>query len=386
MAITASDIHNQSFSIDRKGYDVDEVDVFLEHVADEIDILNDTIAHLQDQLEADRFSGFDAPAASTVAITEVASATVDTSEYDAQLAQKDAIIADLERQLSDKRADDNAIAQALIIAQRSADEILAKANANATETIQDARDEAQRIIDRANTDRQDVIDAIRKLHSYHAIILAKNEPAKAFGIKTAETIWQAKRKCPDLRLVAPHRSEYVKFSRKCNELYLQYTDLVDPFGIDESFLDVTGSMHLFGSGEHIADELRRRMREEVGLTISVGVSFNRAFAKLGSDYKKPDGTTVFSRENFKQRVWTLPANTLLYVGKRASDRLNRLGVRTIGELAACDPAFIHSILGKNGDLLLRYARGEDDEPVRSFYAEREVKSVGIAVRCRAFNG
>ena len=117
MAITASDIHNQSFSIDRKGYDVDEVDVFLEHVADEIDILNDTIAHLQDQLEADRFSGFDAPAASTVAITEVAAATVDTSEYDAQLAQKDAIIADLERQLSDKRADDNAIAQALIIAQ-----------------------------------------------------------------------------------------------------------------------------------------------------------------------------------------------------------------------------------------------------------------------------
>ena len=163
MAITANDIHNQSFSIDRKGYDVDEVDVFLEHVADEIDILNDTIAQLQAQLEEDRFSGFDAPAASTVAITETVAASVDTAEYDAQLAQKDAIIADLERQLNDKRADDNAIAQALIIAQRSADEILAKANANATETIQDARDEAQRIIDRANTDRQDVIDAIRKL-------------------------------------------------------------------------------------------------------------------------------------------------------------------------------------------------------------------------------
>ncbi len=163
MTITASDIHNQSFSIDRKGYDVDEVDVFLEHVADEIDVLNDTIAHLQAQLEEDRFSGFDAPASSTVAIAETAVATVDTSELDAQLAQKDAIIADLERQLNDTRADDNAIAQALIIAQRSADEILAKANANATETIQDARDEAQRIIDRANTDRQDVVDAIRKL-------------------------------------------------------------------------------------------------------------------------------------------------------------------------------------------------------------------------------
>ena len=163
MTITASDIHNQSFSIDRKGYDVDEVDVFLEHVADEIDVLNDTIAHLQAQLEEDRFSGFDAPASSTVAIAETAVATVDTSELDAQLAQKDAIISDLERQLADKRADDNAIAQALIIAQRSAYEILAKANANATETIQDARDEAQRIIDRANTDRQDVVDAIRKL-------------------------------------------------------------------------------------------------------------------------------------------------------------------------------------------------------------------------------
>lgn len=163
MTITASDIHNQSFSIDRKGYDVDEVDVFLEHVADEIDVLNDTIAHLQAQLEEDRFSGFDAPASSTVAIAETAVASVDTSELEAQLAQKDAIIGDLERQLADKRADDNAIAQALIIAQRSADEILAKANANATETIQDARDEAQRIIDRANTDRQDVVDAIRKL-------------------------------------------------------------------------------------------------------------------------------------------------------------------------------------------------------------------------------
>ena len=163
MAITASDIHNQSFSIDRKGYDVDEVDVFLEHVADEIDILNDTIAPPQDQLEADRFSGFDAPAASTVAITEVAAATVDTSEYDAQLAQKDAIIADLERQLSDKRADDNAIAQALIIAQRTADEIVSKAKTDGENIRRNAEEEGQRILDKADGEKQRIIEQISEL-------------------------------------------------------------------------------------------------------------------------------------------------------------------------------------------------------------------------------
>ncbi len=197
MAITASDIHNQSFSIDCKGYDVDEVDVFLEHVADEIDILNETIAQLQEQLEADRFSGFDAPAASTVAITEVTAAPADAGEYDAQLAQKDAIIADLERQLDDKRADDNAIAQALIIAQRSADEILAKANANATETIQDARDEAQRIIDRANTDRQDVIDAIRKLQD------DREDAREEYADLLKDIISDASRKLADIGASVP---------------------------------------------------------------------------------------------------------------------------------------------------------------------------------------
>ena len=212
--------------------------------------------------------------------------------------------------------------------------------------------------------------------SRHGIILAKNEKAKRFGVATAETIWQARRKCPELKLIPPHRDEYVRLSRRCNELYLEYTDLVDPFGIDESFLDVTGSKHLFGTGAQIADELRKRMREEIGLTISVGVSWNRAFAKLGSDYKKPDATTVFSRENYRELVWSLPVNTLLYVGKRAADRLGALGVRTIGDLAACDRALAHSVFGKMGDTLWRYARGEDDEPVRSFYEEREVKSVG----------
>lgn len=166
MAITAADIHNQSFSIDRKGYDVDEVDVFLEHVAEEIDILNDQIEQLEQQLDDSAFAGFDAPAAPVEdepAEGAPVAAGVNAAEYEDALAEKDAIIADLERQLSDKKADDSAIAQALIIAQRSADEILAKANAQANETIQDAREEAQRIIDRANNDRQDVVEAIRKL-------------------------------------------------------------------------------------------------------------------------------------------------------------------------------------------------------------------------------
>ncbi len=162
MAITAADIHNQSFSIDRKGYDVDEVDVFLEHVADEIDGLNQHIASLEAQLNEARFDGFDTPAAPVAALTQEIQA-FDTSEYEADIAKKDALIADLQRQLDEKKADDSAIAQALIIAQRSADDILVKANAQATDTIQDAREEAARILDRANLDRQDVLDSIRKL-------------------------------------------------------------------------------------------------------------------------------------------------------------------------------------------------------------------------------
>ena len=210
----------------------------------------------------------------------------------------------------------------------------------------------------------------------HGIVLTANYLAKPRGVKVGQAIWQAKQVCPELVTLPPDMSEYIRFSHMAREIYEDYTDQIEPFGLDENWLDVTGSVGCKGSPMAIAREISERIKFELGITASIGVADNKITAKLGSDYKKPDGTTVFSRENFKQRVWTLPANTLLYVGKRASDRLNRLGVRTIGELAACDPAFIHSILGKNGDLLLRYARGEDDEPVRSFYAEREVKSVG----------
>lgn len=213
----------------------------------------------------------------------------------------------------------------------------------------------------------------------HGIILAKNQLAKEKGVQTAETIWQARRKCPGLVLVPPHREKYEEYSRIVNLIYQQYTDQVEPFGIDESWLDVTGSRRLFGEGKEIAGQLRRRVREETGLTISVGVSWNKIFAKLGSDYKKPDATTVVSRENYRQLVWPLPAGALLFVGGATKKALEELGISTVGALAAADPELLTRRLGKLGRELWRYARGEDDSPVRSAYEEREVKSVGNSI-------
>ena len=213
--------------------------------------------------------------------------------------------------------------------------------------------------------------------SRHGIILAKNEPAKRFGIQTAETVWQARRKCPSLVLLPPHHKLYREYSVRVNELYGQYTDLVEPFGIDESWLDITGSMHLFGGDPvAIADELRRRVREELGLSISVGVSFNKIFAKLGSDYKKPDATPLISPENWQEIVWPLPVGAMLFVGRSAQRTLAQYGVETIGQLAACRPEMLEKLLGKLGRQMHEYANGLDRSPVRP-QAEREpVKSVG----------
>ncbi len=213
----------------------------------------------------------------------------------------------------------------------------------------------------------------------HGIILAKNEKAKAFGVKTAETIWQAQRKCPDLILVPPHHDEYSKYSKIVNDIYIRYTDLVEPFGIDESWLDVTGSAHLFGTPEQIANELRAVIKNETGLTISVGVSFTKAFAKLGSDYKKPDATTVITRENYKDIVWPLPVTDLLYVGKSAKKTFQRLGITTIGELANSSRSTISALLGKTGELVHDYANGIDNSPVQSAFAESDPKSIGRGV-------
>ena len=213
----------------------------------------------------------------------------------------------------------------------------------------------------------------------HGIILAKNERAKRFGVVTAETIWSARQKCPTLVLVRPHRDLYMRYSREINAIYAEYTDLVEPFGIDESWLDVTGSGRLFGSGETIAECLRQRIRRETGLTVSIGVSFNKTIAKLGSDLKKPDAVSVIARAHFEEMVWPLPVEALLYVGRSARQALFDMRIRTIGDLARTSPDFLSYKLGRPGLLLWERANGRDDEPVRSYYEKRAVKSVGNGI-------
>ena len=213
--------------------------------------------------------------------------------------------------------------------------------------------------------------------SRKGIILAKNEPAKKFGVKTAETIWQARQKCPDLVLLPPHHNLYHRFSRLVNEIYGNYTDLVEPFGIDESWLDITGSMHLFGGdAAAIADGIRERVARELGLTLSVGVSFNKVFAKLGSDYRKPNATTVLSSENWRRIVWPLPVGALLFAGPAAQRALAQYGAHTIGDLAALDAGLPEQLLGKLGRQLWEYANGLDRSPVRPQHVKEPVKSVG----------
>ena len=210
----------------------------------------------------------------------------------------------------------------------------------------------------------------------HGIVLAKNELAKKYGIKTAETLWQARKKCPSLTVVPPHHSEYSHVSAQINKIYEEYTDLVEPFSIDESFLDVTGSQRLFGDGKTIADTLRKRIKEEIGITISVGVSFCKIFAKLGSDYKKPDATTVITRENFREILHPLSADNLMFVGKSSFEALKKMGIYTIGDIANSDIHMLEKSLGKSGTLLHNYACGIDDEKVRCLYDTQDAKSIG----------
>ena len=215
--------------------------------------------------------------------------------------------------------------------------------------------------------------------SRHGIILAKNEPAKRFQVKTAETVWQALKKCPDLQFVPPHMSRYKHYSKLINEIYQRFTDMVEPFSIDESWLDVTASQSLFGSGEEIADTIRETVKKELGLTLSAGVSFNKIFAKMGSEYKKPDATTVISRENYREILWPLPAREMFFVGKVTAQKLTSAGINTIGDIAVTNPDVLEGMLGKQGRQLWEYTNGLDESPVARVGEGEKIKSVGNGI-------
>lgn len=207
------------------------------------------------------------------------------------------------------------------------------------------------------------------------IILAKNTAAKNMGVKTGEAIWQAMQKCPQLVCVPPHFEYYTHFSKRVRAIYEQYTDKVEGFGLDECWLDVTHSK-IFGTPFEIAEKIRREVREKTGLTISVGVSFNKTFAKLGSDLKKPDATTVISRENFKHVVWPLDVSEMLFVGSHTKQKLNEMGIFTLGDLANASSVALKKRFGVVGEKLKLCANGQDSDPVRAADVERDIKSVG----------
>lgn len=209
----------------------------------------------------------------------------------------------------------------------------------------------------------------------HGIVLAKNYEAKAFGVQTGEALWEARQKCPDIIFVPPHYDIYMQYSKEARAIYAQYTDEVESFGLDECWLDVTGSHRIFGDGKAIADDIREKIKKRLGVSVSVGVSFNKIFAKLASDMRKPDKTTVINADDFKEKVWPLPVSDLLYVGRATAAKLEMYGVKTIGQLALTDSRLIKSILGKNGLLIQSFARGEDTAPVKNIAAKTLVKSV-----------
>lgn len=212
--------------------------------------------------------------------------------------------------------------------------------------------------------------------SRHGIVLTADYIAKKYGVKTGMALWQAKQLCPEINFVSPRMDLYLRFSRMAHEIYAEYTDLQEAYGIDESWLDVTASATLKGDGYSIAKEISNRMKSELGITVSIGVSFNKIFAKLGSDYKKPDAITTMYSDEFQTKAWNLPVGDLLYVGQSTNQKLAKLGIRTIGDLARTDEAILVSLLGKMGSVLWAFANGYDDSPVRRENAHAPIKSVG----------
>ena len=216
----------------------------------------------------------------------------------------------------------------------------------------------------------------------HGIVLAKSELAKKVGVKTGMVNWEAKQRCPDLIFVPPQYDQYLKYSKLAHQIYYRYTDLVEPFGMDECWLDVSGSS-TYGSGMEIAEKIRTACREELGLTVSIGVSYNKIFAKLGSDLKKPDAITEITKENFKEKVWPLPASDLIYVGRATEAKLARYGIHTIGQLAATSPDTLRYWFGVNGLKLWSFANGTDSSRVCQKDFVSPVKSIGHGITCTA---
>ena len=210
----------------------------------------------------------------------------------------------------------------------------------------------------------------------HGIVLTADYIAKKYGVKTGMALWQAKQVCPELNIVSPRMDLYLRFSRMAHEIYGEYTDLQEPYGVDESWLDVTASGSLKGDGYKIAKEISNRMKSELGITVSIGVSFNKIFAKLGSDYKKPDAITTMYEDEFKSKAWALPVSDLLYVGRSTNQKLARFGIKTIGDLAQTDEHLLMSQLGKMGGILWAFANGYDDSPVKMEHTHAPIKSIG----------
>jgi DNA polymerase-4 len=221
--------------------------------------------------------------------------------------------------------------------------------------------------------------------SRHGIVLTASYPAKRRGVKTAMALWEARQACPEAIIVPPRYGLYMRYSRHARQLYNQYTDLVEPFGLDEAWLDVTHSVHLAGGDARlVAEEISERVRMELGCTVSVGVSWNKIFAKFGSDLDKPDGLTTITPQNAAELVWPAKVRDLLYVGPATERKLHAIGIRTIGQLAHADPYALRRALGKMGLVIRSFARGEDSEPVRPFEPglgdiEHVVKGVGNGI-------
>ncbi|MBO5286807.1 MAG: DNA polymerase IV [Clostridia bacterium] len=212
----------------------------------------------------------------------------------------------------------------------------------------------------------------------HGIVLAKSELAKKKGVKTGMPNWEALKLCPELIIVPPQFEYYAKFSRLLKEIYQRYTDLVEPFGLDECWLDVSDSIK---SPMEIAEEIRQAVKDELGLTVSIGVSFNKVFAKLGSDLKKPDAITEITRENYKSKIWHLPCSELLYCGRQMTKHLESLFVRTIGDIAVLPEDYMERKFGKNGHALWLFANGLDDSRVAHKDHYTPPKSIGHGITC-----